>query len=275
MKIGYLGPPGTFTYRGTCEFVHKFQKQFPDEAMSAVPVDTVSDVFTALEAGEIDYGVAAIDNTVEGPVFATIDGLLQHPGIVAIADTWLPIQFDAYALAGEDTFKFGVAHSHALAQVSDALERFGVQPLAAASNGAALADLAPGQIAFGPPGYSREAVVTIAKNVGDYPDAKTQFVLLALNAHPEQKNDCTQHEYQTMLAIIPGDTGPGVLARITAEFAGRNLNLSALFSRPIKGVAGQYVFIVTVDAAPDNPDLIKVRNNLTTAQDNVRILGAW
>jgi len=276
MDFGYLGPSGTFTYRGTCEFVHKIQSQLPDEPMRAVPFDTVSDVFAALEAGEIDYGVAAIDNTVEGPVFATIDGLLQHPEIVAIADTWLPIQFDAYALAGDDNFKFGVAHPHALAQVTGALKQFGVKPLAAASNMAAVIHLEPGQIAFGPPGSINGWVcahphwVLVAENVGDYPDAKTQFVLLAnrpISFAPEAAS--------TMLAITPGETGPGVLARITAEFAKRNLNLSALFSRPIKGVAGQYVFIVTVDASPDNPDLIKVRNNLTTAQDNVRILGAW
>jgi len=269
MKVGYLGPAGTFTHQAASLF-------FP-RGVELLPFDNVGQIFEALHDGEIDFGVAAIDNTVEGPVLPTIDGLLNHPEVVAVGGTWLPIQFDAYALAGTEKFEVGTGHPHALAQVSRALKQFAVEPLAAASNGAGLANLTLGQIAFGPPGYAQLGVVTVAENVGDYPDAKTQFVLLSPRSTCgwDQSGASIGAQWATMLAITPGATGPGVLARITAEFASHDLNLSALFSRPIKGVVGRYVFIVTVDAPPTSAAIRQVITELTAAGDEVRLLGAW
>jgi len=266
-QVAYLGPSGTFTHQAAMQFI-------PATAQ-LVPCRNVGEVFDALATGQVDYGVAAIDNTVEGPVFATIDGLLAHPTVVAVADIWLPIQFDAYALAqsaANHDYQYGVAHPHALAQVTRALREFDVKPMTAESNGAALANLKPGQLAFGPPGYAAEGVVTVARNVGDYPDAATQFVLLSPRA--QFRPASYPNAAKTLLAITPTDTGPGVLARISALFANANLNLSALFSRPIKGVAGQYVFIVTVDASPASSTLTSVISELEKAKDKVQQLGA-
>lgn len=283
MKIGYLGPAGTFTHQATLRFAKQMLRPSgpsdgvlrpvadrDGQAVSLISFGSVGQVFEALQAGEIDYGVAAIDNTVEGPVLATIDGLLHSEGMVAVGDIWLPIVFDAYALADGAPYQVGVAHPHALAQVTGALRRFNLVPLAAASNGAALENLMPGQVAFGPPGYRAYGVISIAENVGDYPDAETQFVLL--QARNQLGNGAAS---STMLAITPGNTGPGVLARITAEFAQRGLNLSALFSRPIKGVAKQYVFIVTVDAGPGSAKLKELLTVLASENDDVKILGYW
>jgi len=221
-------------------------------------------------------------------VFATIDGLLHSPEVFAATALWLPIQFDAYALAEtaeSGQFRIGTAHSHALAQVTQALQRYQVLPQPAASNGAALANLAPGQVAFGPPGYQRPGVVTIGHDVGDFADARTQFVLLAPN--PALQNGfpvilrkppsgaAAESQPQTLLAVTPTNKGPGVLARITQQFARRNLNLSALISRPIKGQAGTYVFIVTVDATPTDPTMQALLSDLRADGDTLKILGSW
>jgi len=298
--IGYLGPAGTFTNQAAQVFAElpilaicppaETGAENPAIAGSPptgiatvpelLPFASVAEVFTALEQGEVDFGVVAIDNTVEGPVFAAIDGLLNSAQVVAVAETWLPIQFDAYALATTKPAEVGTAHPHALAQVSHTLKQLNLKPLAAASNGAALANLSSGQIAFGPPGYAHPGVVTVAQNVGDYPDAKTQFVLLAprdaRSQRPDQRAEATPpQQWATMLAITPGETGPGVLARITKQFAERGLNLSALFSRPIKGQAGRYVFIVTVDAAPWQPLMRALFTDLLAHHNAVKTLGVW
>jgi prephenate dehydratase/chorismate mutase/prephenate dehydratase len=408
IKCGYLGPEGTFTHQAAQQLL-SFPGLFSDsdgEARNNTelshiershielwPFANVGEIFRALELNEIQYGVAAIDNSVEGPVFATIDGLLQSSDVVAVAEVVLPIQFDAYALAGPEVvvgpevlagsevlagpevvvetealagfesdssgaasgsanyqssaparvYRVGVAHPHALAQVTQALKRFGVQPQAASSNGAALANLAPGQIAFGPPGYTAPNVITLAENVGDYPEAQTQFVLLTPRTSARNSSSCEatlappgrgmvavgdgsesgvpspggvlgfqdsarpaagvlgfrdgarpadassvigssgaslgvtggDRAWQCLLAITPGVTGPGVLARITEQFARRELNLSALISRPIKGKAGKYVFIVTVDAAPWQPPMRALLADLLAAEDAVKTLGVW
>jgi prephenate dehydratase/chorismate mutase/prephenate dehydratase len=127
-------------------------------------------------------------------------------------------------------------------------------------------------------------VITLAENVGDYPGAQTQFVLLAKRDDAKGtcakglgalKNASKTPKWQCLLAITPQVTGPGVLARITEQFARRNLNLSALISRPIKGRAGKYVFIVTVDSAPWAPQMRALLADLLAADDAVKTLGVW
>ena len=291
-KVGYLGPAGTFTHQAAQKFANV-------GSTLLIPFDNVGQIFEALETGQIGYGVAAIDNTVEGPVFATVDGLLNYPDIVASGGKWLPIQFDAYVLqdgAAVKDFEFGVAHPHALAQVAGYLKQHNLKPLAAASNGAALENLQPGQVAFGPPGFEARTeqqrseqdakpapgVVTIARNVGDYSEAKTLFVKLEKPWAPlrphcgwDPAELAGDPQTVTMLAITPTDTGPGVLARITREFADQGLNLSALFSRPIKGEPGKYVFIVTVDAYPWDHRMETGLAAFQAAGDEVTTLGMW
>jgi prephenate dehydratase/chorismate mutase/prephenate dehydratase len=269
--VGYLGPVGTFTHQAA-------QRLFPlgEQLLEFTPFASVPEVFAAVAVGQVDFGVTAIENTVEGPVYATIDGLLASRAVVAVGAQVLPIQFDAYALAGQTEFQYGVAHPHALAQVNRYLDSFGLNPVAAASNGAALAELLPGQVAFGPPGYLREGVVRLAENVGDYSEALTRFLLLARRNSEFPTLDPEQSEVDhTLLAIVPTATGPGVLARITEQFAVRGLNMSSLISRPLKGREGQFVFIVTFDASPWAPASRALFTELLAAGDAIKTLGVW
>ena len=240
------------------------------------PQPSVAEVFAAVEADPAHLGVAALDNTVEGPVFATIDGLLTSANVVAIAAIVLPVTFDAYQLVGTQTPTHGTAHPHALAQVSRFLAEHQLAPLPASSNMAAVENLAAGQIAFGPPGHQADGVEVVARNVGDYPTASTQFVLLAERDRAvELLRQNPVARYQSMIAITPRATGPGVLARITAQFAERSINLSSLISRPLKAQDGQYVFVVTMDAPPWAAMSRALLADLLAADDAVKTLGVW
>ena len=350
-RVCYLGPAGTFTHQAALELV-------PD-ARELVALGSVPEVFAAVETSECEFGVVAWDNTVEGPVFATLDGLLHSADVIAVAALSLPIQFDAYALAGGSAgsrpvpevqtlpmqrlrvepamtdfigpvrmggsadsamtnmgeaakaWEIGTGHPHALAQVSGYLREHGLAPEPASSNVAAINGLRPGQIAFGPPGQAKPGVEMIASNVGDYPAARTEFLLLSRRdkAGPREtgtdgRRPChsgqihviagfdpqSLHQpatwldgpssqagsgHQSLLAITPTATGPGVLARITGQFAQRGLNMSALVSRPLKGRDGQYVFVVTLDAPPWAPPCRALLTDLLASGDAVKTMGVW
>ncbi len=76
-----------------------------------------------------------------------------------------------------------------------------------------------------------------------------------------------------MLAVTPVVTGPGVLARITQAFGARGVNLSSLITRPLKAVAGTYVFVLTVDGAPWDAPVRAVLEDLVRAGDALKTLG--
>ena len=67
-RIGFLGPLGTFTEQAL--------KSQPDLAGGEhVLFRTMPDVLDAVEAGEVDLGFVAIENSIEGTVNVTSDTL--------------------------------------------------------------------------------------------------------------------------------------------------------------------------------------------------------
>ena len=52
---------------------------------------TISDVFSAVEAGDCDYGVVPIENSTEGAVFHSMDELVESD-LKICAQVYLPIE---------------------------------------------------------------------------------------------------------------------------------------------------------------------------------------
>lgn len=65
LKIGYLGPEGTFTQSAV-------YKQF-GHSVRALPLATIDEVFHEVEAGAADFGVVPIENSTAGSVSHTLD----------------------------------------------------------------------------------------------------------------------------------------------------------------------------------------------------------
>ena len=71
LKIGYLGPEGTFTQSAV-------YKQF-GHSVRALPLGTIDEVFHEVESGTADFGVVPIENSTEGTVNHTLDMFLTSP----------------------------------------------------------------------------------------------------------------------------------------------------------------------------------------------------
>jgi prephenate dehydratase/chorismate mutase/prephenate dehydratase len=51
--------------------------------------------------------------------------------------------------------------------------------------------------------------------------------------------------------------------------------MSSLVTRPLKAREGQYVFVVTADAAPWAPDARELFTDLLAADDSLKVLGVY
>ncbi len=69
MKVAYLGPQGTYSESAA-------SKHFGG-APDLQPQQTIDDVFHAVEAGAVEYGVVPVENSTEGAVGRTLDLLLS------------------------------------------------------------------------------------------------------------------------------------------------------------------------------------------------------
>lgn len=73
MKIGYLGPKGTFSYEACKEYCQN------EEEM--IEYKTIPDTIMALENEEIDECIVPIENSLQGCVTDAIDTLIQNEDI--------------------------------------------------------------------------------------------------------------------------------------------------------------------------------------------------
>ena len=67
MRVGFLGPEGTFS--------HEALLAFGDAGDEPVALSTVHDVVVAVQDGRVDRALAPIENSREGAVSTTLDAL--------------------------------------------------------------------------------------------------------------------------------------------------------------------------------------------------------
>ena len=68
LKVGFLGPEGTFTQTAV-------YKHF-GHSVRALPFHTIDEIFHEVESGVADFGVVPIENSTEGSVNNTLDMFL-------------------------------------------------------------------------------------------------------------------------------------------------------------------------------------------------------
>lgn len=268
-RISYLGPAGTFTE----EAATRFELQNPEY----IPVDSPAAALQAVEAGEADYAVVAIENSVDGTVTSTSDALVDAPNTQIVGETELAIAFaimtkKGTTLDGAHTF---TTHPVAYQQVKRwAAEHMpNAQFVPAASNGAAAKQVAEGaaDVAAAPERAANVFGLEVhARGVADLATARTRFVLVGKRCAPPTPtgNDRTSLVFQT-----PNE--PGTLVAILQEFAYRGVDLSRIESRPTRKEPNTYNFFVDLVGHIEDAPVAEALRGVYLRASQVRFLGSW
>lgn len=274
MRIGYLGPPGTFTEMALLRLPEA-------EEADAVPCASVDVALGRVRAGELDAAVVAMENSVEGGVSATLDSLATGSSLHIVGEVLVPIRF-VLAVRPGTTFtdiRAVSTHSHAWAQVrgwmSEHLPEAVFMP--ALSNAAAAADLG----GEGPSSFQaavcpqiaadRHGLVPLADDIGDIPDAVTRFVVAA---RPGRMPEPTGAD-KTTLVLFQRDDRPGGLLGLLEQFAARGINLTRLESRPTKASLGSYCFSIDLEGHVADERVGETLMGLHRICSEVRFVGSY
>src|SRR5699024_7986955 len=112
------------------------------------------------------------------------------------------------------------------------------------------------------------------KNIHDYPNNHTRFIVLAKDESYVHIDHPMKLERTSILITLPEDRA-GVLHQVLSAFAWRKMNLSKIESRPMKTGLGNYFFIIDVDEPYDDVLFPGVKGELEALGCKVTMLGTY
>jgi prephenate dehydratase len=275
MRLGYLGPPGTFSEEAV--------RSAPDaEQAQLVALPTVRDTVMAVHDGAVERAVVPIENALEGPVGVTLDTLADDDtDVVIVGEVVIAVSPCLIARAGTaiDTIQRVVSHPQATSQCARFLrERLPQAVVAAADSTAEAVRIVAAEPApWGALGTRRAAELygarVLAAGVEDEPGNATRFVWLArAGVQPAFVAPATK----TSLAFWgAGDDSPGWLVRCLSEFAFRGVNLTKIESRPLRARLGHYRFFVDCEGDARAGAVAEAVGGLGKHCEQVKILGTY
>jgi prephenate dehydratase len=248
MRVGYLGPPGTFAEEALLELAGRHGD------LEEVAFPSVVDCFRAVRAGEVPEVLVPIENSIEGSVNQTLDQLVAGDVPLHIrAEVIQPIRHHLISkrtLAPAELTRV-LSHPHATAQCQHWLRAHAPQAEIVAAN--STADAVRTVSGSGEPWAAistlRAAELygcqVIARDIEDTDDNSTRFVLLGR----EPAGALGPGRFRTSIVCALERDRPGALLAILQEFAMRAVNLSKLESRPTKTGLGSYIFYIDIEGS--------------------------
>ncbi len=268
LKVGFLGPEGTFTQTAV-------YKQF-GHSVRALPYHTIDEVFQEVESGAADFGVVPIENSTEGSVNNTLDMFLTSP--LKIGGE-IELRIEQHLLGNEkglDRIERICAHEQSLAQCRGWLREHlpHVELIGMSSNaaGARRARDEDGTAAIGPDAaadvYDLEILVN---NIEDRPDNATRFLVVGRELLAPSGDD------KTTILVSTSDTasGAGVLFNLLKPLADHNVSMTRIESRPSRRKNWDYVFFIDLEGHAEISPVAEALAELKERSSLFRILGAY
>lgn len=274
--IAFLGPAGTYCD----EAAQRFAERLGRGDASLLPCPSFNRVFGAVESGRAEFGVVALENSIEGPVTATLDAFAERTDAVVLGEEVVDVRHCLllHPGASRDDVKLIVSHPQALAQCRGYLERnFPDTPIRSTGSTSdaamrAVADKSVAAIANHRAAELTGAVVAEA-DIADHRGDQTNFALIARAGHSPVFPRADS--MKTSLALYLRDDRPGSLQMILSEFTYGGINLTKVQSRPTKRRLGEYMFFIDIDGAVDDEPVRIALDCLRLKLRVVKVLGCY
>jgi prephenate dehydratase len=271
-SVAFQGELGAYSE----EAVHRF---FAGE-VEPVPRRSFADVGDAVASGRVDYGLLPIANTLAGSVVGSYD-VLAGGDLEVVGEVVSPIHHCVLGVPGASLEGLAQVLSHPVAlaqcqlflQARPDLEAVAFYDTAGAAQQVAEAGSVTQAAIAGRGAAERYGLTVLATDVEDRHDNQTRFLAVARPDTPPPARVRPGGGAKTAL-LVETDNTPGALVQILLPFAGRQVNLSKLESRPAAH-PWTYRFFMEVggDAAlaPVSEALDEVRERAT----RLHVLGSF
>jgi prephenate dehydratase len=268
--VAFQGEPGAFS--------HAAARKLLGQSARVLPCQRFDDVFRSLKEGEVTHAVIPIENTLHGSVHENYDHLL-HYDFPITGETSIRIAHQLIAMPGVRFPAVKRVLSHPVA-LNQCLEFFrthphiekvphydtagGVKTLAAerSTDSAAIASEAAAEIYGGN---------ILKRNIEDDRQNYTRFFLL----ERKQPRSARPGNYWKTSLVFATSNRPGALFKAMACFALRDLNLTKIESRPLRGKPWEYLFYVDLLGHKDDSPLVHALDHLAEMTTLLKVFGSY
>ncbi len=271
MKVGYLGPSGTY-----CQEAVEILVENMGECMQ-VECPTIYDVLSHVHSKEVDCAVVPIENSIEGSVNVTLDILAENTELKIKGEIILPVRH--CLLSRKETLKQEIklilSHPQALAQCSKFLQAEfpGVETRYTLSTAEGAKQVAQSQEKWAaianPKAGEVYDLVQVYTGIQDDINNATRFVVVALE---DSERTCA---YNKTSIVFSTEDKPGSLYRVLDIFNLWDINLTRIESRPAKNQLGRYIFFVDIEGYKDEPDIRDALTMVDRKTSFFRLLGSY
>ena len=279
MRVGYLGPEGTYSHQALLD---------SGVDADATALATLYDTVMAVQDGIVDAALVPIENSLEGSVDVTLDTLATDAADVAIVgETVAEIRNCLIAARPLELAAIETVYSHPQANAqcaqflrtnlraakvistsstADAVRSVTADPDAphAALGNRLAAALYGGKI--------------LLEDVDDHAGNQTRFVWLAPNSAGERVRAAISGDGAAKTSIVfwgAGDGSAGWLVGCLAELADRGISLTRIESRPRRIGLGHYMFFADFEGAAEEGPVAAAIEGLGERCEQVRVLGSY
>ena len=264
MRLAYQGEPGAYSEAAAI--------LYGGPHVETMPCKSFDEVFEAVVKKRATHGIVPLENSIGGTIHRNYDLLLEHE-LTITGEVELDVVHCLQALPGTSIADVKVVYSHpqALAQCERYLKDLGVTVEAVydtaggaklvseqkLKNAAALASRRAAEV-FG--------LEVLQEAVQDYEYNITRFAIVGGMAGPDA-------DKTTIVFALPST--PGALFKALSVFALRDINLTKLESRPMRGRPWEYLFYVEVEARRDDMACSRALMHLAEFGKWTRVLGTY
>jgi prephenate dehydratase len=240
-----------------------------------LPCESFDDVFNAVANGKATHGILPVENSVGGSIHRNYDLLLEHD-LPIVGEVQLEITHNLLVLPGTtlEQVKKIYSHPQALAQCERFLRGLPGVSVEATYDTAGSAKLVKekGLKDAGAIASERAAQVfgleILKPEIQDFSDNITRFLLVSRTADSDLQADKT-----TVVFSLPNE--PGSLFKALSVFALREIDLTKIESRPIRGRPWEYLFYVDLPVARHDLRCARALVHLAEFARSMRTLGSY
>lgn len=265
--VGFLGDPGSFSETAALGIL--------GDKCKYVSFPTFETLYHAIDVNETDYIISPLENSLVGSIQRCYD-LLASSKLSIVADVILPVSH--FLIAGPnatiETITTVESHPAALSQC----ERFfAAHPNLKRIAGDDTAGSVRRAVESGDPtraaiGGRRTASLyggkILREHIEDHSDNFTRFALLSKNAGEGVDGG-------KISLILRLKNEPGSLHNALRPFVRRNIDLTKIESRPIKGQPAEFNFYLDLQAPASDSDLRGALDEVGEQSASVRYLGRY